>query len=1413
MDEPGAAPPPDTLRKKAQRSPRFARVAIWAGGLLATLLVGLVVAAVGLNTAPGHRLLANAVGTLRPASGLRVSIAAIDGSLYGRMTVEGLVLSDPKGAFLRVPRLRLDWRPVGLFSKHLQIEAVTADRALWLRRPELKASNKPPSLPNFAITLGSFRLGALVLEPAVTGDRRALSILGSAAFANGDARLDVQAQALPIDGHEGGDRLALKLDARPRANRLVIDGHLVAPRDGLLDRLAHLRAPLRLDLVGQGDWRAWTGRATADLDGQSLLDASLTGRSGLFTAAGRGDPAKLLTGFAARLTQPALAFNLSGRMTNRVIDGRLQASSDAFNVQAAGQVDLGQRRFHGLKIGARLLRPDLLAGKVRGKAIDLALTLSGPFAKPLIAYDLRAPSIGFDQLSIEDLHAQGKAQVDARRTLQLPLHATAARLDGLDQVAGGSVNHLRLDGDLRVSAQQIASDNLRLRSDRLDATVILALSPATGRYDAALKGRLNRYAIKGVGVVDLTTDAKLIPTGQGQGLFRVAGQVRAQSSRIDNATVRDILGGPAVATAKFSRTPDGSFGVADLRLKSPKFQILDGHGVIGAGGAISFTTKASSERYGPLSLDVSGTTQAPVARLRAPHPNVGVQLSEMLVEVRGGKSDYAVKTSGSSPYGRFAADLGVQTGARPLAIDVRRATLGGVDLTGRLQQTSAGPLAGELAVSGSGLSGAITLSALGKVQEAHANLRARHARLSVDPPLLIGAGAVEVTAILYPGAPEITGKGQISELRQGDLIIGKASVSGAYRGGTGNVSLSADGRTGVPFSLAARADLTPNLIRVDGHGSVGRTALRLAAPAQLVREAGTWRLAPATLASPQGRLVVSGEFGNVKVVQARLESVDLSIAQAYAPSLGIEGKASGSFDATFPASGTLPSAHANLQISNFTRSGLSTVSEPVDINLLGSLAPGGGDLAAVIRRRSSVVGRLQAKLGAIPAGPANLVKRLQAASLSGGVRYNGPAEVLWGLSGVSGQEISGPIAIGADFSGKLGEPKVSGVVKSQALTYQNSKFDTAIDDIMIDGRFVDTRLDLTKLTGRTPGGGTIAANGRADLSSAKGFPMDIRATLSRAQLAQSDGLDARVSGTLKITNGKDRPALIAGDLTVDQARYTIARQGQAEVLELRGVRRKGEPRVEVVSAAGRTAGPPSVWKLDIGVKADNEIFVTGMGLEAEWRSSLRVTGDANNPIIVGDVRLIRGTYSFAGRRLDLARGVIHLDGSNPPNPTLDLQATTTVQGVTATIDIAGSANTPQIAFSSTPALPADEVLSRLLFGSSITQISPLQAVQLASALNSLRGGGGGGLNALGKLRQASGLDRLRFMGADTATGRGPSVAAGKYLGNNVYIEVTTDTRGYTATQIEVALSKTLRLLSQVSALGGSNISLRYSRDY
>jgi translocation and assembly module TamB len=46
------------------------------------------------------------------------------------------------------------------------------------------------------------------------------------------------------------------------------------------------------------------------------------------------------------------------------------------------------------------------------------------------------------------------------------------------------------------------------------------------------------------------------------------------------------------------------------------------------------------------------------------------------------------------------------------------------------------------------------------------------------------------------------------------------------------------------------------------------------------------------------------------------------------------------------------------------------------------------------------------------------------------------------------------------------------------------------------------------------------------------------------------------------------------------------------------------------------------------------------------------------------------------------------------------------------------------------------------------------------------------------------------------------------------VELTTDAKGYAATELEVALTKAFRLLSQVgTTLGGTSINLQYTKRY
>ncbi|WP_267382148.1 MULTISPECIES: translocation/assembly module TamB domain-containing protein [unclassified Sphingomonas] len=1392
--------------------PLWQRILKWLAFALIGLVVLVLAIVLGINTDPGRRFVADKLGGYTTASGLNIKVGRIDGSLYGHMILSDVRVADPTGVFLTAPRLDVDWRPFAYAQNHIDVRSLDAALVTLARSPALKATPSDPNaplLPDLDIDINRLRIARFVIGAPVTGQVHVLSLDGGAHIADRRAQLTAAAVALKGPGVAGGDRLALKLDAVPDANRLDLDAKLTAPVGGVVAGLTGLKAPLAVSVGGKGTWAGWQGRAIATLGGGQLANLAVASRSGHIEVRGTTKPGLYLQGPVERLTSPEMAVAIDTTLDQRRADTRIKLSSSALAVDAGGLIDLARNRFGNFAVDARLLTPGAIAPALAGRDVAARVVLDGAFATPTVDYKIRAAALGFSGTTVEDLYAEGLARVDAKRIL-VPVKARARRVTGLNAAAGGLLNNLTVNGDFAIQGVNVLSDNLHVRSSNIDATAIVVANLSTGRYTGALKGRINDYRVDGIGIVNLTTDANLVTTPAG---FGIKGRVVATTARIFNDGARSFLGGDAVMRADVGYAPNGLITFSNLRMNAPQFRVTRGEGRYAPNGQLLVSADAYSTQYGPLTARVSGTVNDPVVLLEAAHPGVGVGLVGLKARIVGRGGAYAVLASGGTQYGPFTADVLVRPG-RELAVDIHRVVFAGIVATGRVVQTVAGPFAGQLQFAGSGLNGQVALGAQGKYQRAVVNARADNAKIPGPVDFTIGRAIVNATAVLYPTAPQVVADVQVGDLRYGATVLSAARAKVNYVGGHGTAQALLTGSNGVPFRLAANAQLSPSDYLVALQGQANGIAFHTGNPARIHATKGVYALAPTQIAFGQGStggaLRLAGRYGAGLALQARLDRLDLSIANALIPNLGIAGQATGSLDLTQPNSSAIPNADARLTIANFQRTGLAAVSEPVDIVFAGKLLPDGGEARAIVKRGGTPVGRMVATLRPLPPSAGSWSTRLMAAPLSGGIRYNGPSAVLFSLAALPNQQVSGPIAIAADFGGTVTAPRINGLIRADNLTYDNETYGTRLSQMKIAGRFNNDRLELTSLSARA-GDGTVQAQGSVGLAADSGYPIDLRATLDKAQLAKSDALGATASGTVHLTNGKDG-GLIQGDITVPNARYEIIRQGAAEVPELTGVRRKSD------MVPGRPTdrpkpAPTGLFKLDLHVRAANQLFVSGMGLESEWSMNLRIGGTSAAPVITGGLDLVRGTYSFSGKRFDVTKGEIRFRGGALTDPDINIVASTTTSDITVTINITGTGEHPQIAFTSTPTLPQDEVLSRLLFGTSPTNLSATEAIQLAAALNSLRGSSGGGLNPLGKLRSATGFDRLRILGADQATGRGTSLAAGKYISKNIYVEIITDARGFTATQLQVSLSRVLSVLSSTGSFGGSNVSVKYSRDF
>lgn len=1384
-------------RPGASRPSKFRQIVKAITALLVLLALGVGGAALWLDSDSGHRFVKHRIEAWQFDNGLRIRIGSIDGSLFGQMQLRNIRLHDPQGIFAASPHMGLDWRPLGLLRRHVNIRSIDIPAARLARLPKFTPvpDTDEPLLPDIDIDVDRFSLAALDIAPAVTGHHHRIQMGGKVHIADRRALVTAQGRAIAATDMAGGDHFNLRLVAVPDANRLDLALDLTAPGDGLIAGLTGMAKPLTARLSGRGDWRHWNGRFDAASGLASVAALNLAARSGVFTVRGQ--------------LQGGTSVNLTAAADQRRLTLTGRASNDNFTLTANGLADLGRNRFGDLALDFRLLRPSALASQLTGAGVSAAVTLDGAMAAPDITYRVKAAEIGVGKIRLVGLNAAGRAAMDARHW-RIPVQASVARIAGLNPTYGELLNQVRLDGDLAYAGGRLLSDNLRIKSPRVNAAAILVADISRGLYTGSLKGRVDDYRIDSVGLFNLNSDIDL--AGNRDGRFALTGTIRARSSRIFSDGARQFLGGNALIVADVRYGSDGIAQLRSLRVAAPDFRLVSGNGTYHPSGAIALRAQGSADQYGPLQLELSGTTSAPVARILAARPGLGVGLTQVVALVRANPAGYGVTATGDSDYGPLAANVDILAGRDALTLDLKPGTsFAGVALGGRISRTAAGPFAGQLAAQGSGIDGTVMLSAAGTHQHAAIKLAAHNAQLPGPAGLSAERAYLDADLTLYD-SPQITADAQVAGLRVRDTHIAAARAKLRYRNGAGTAQLVAEGRSAIPFRVAANAIFAPDQWRVALQGRANGVDFRSLAPARIVVRDGEYSLQQTRIALTRGSLDLAGRFGRGLTIHSQLDNVDLALANPFLGGLGLGGTASGSLSFVQENASTFPRAEARLTIDDFTRADLAAVSVPVDVALTAHLSPDGGDARAIFRHRGAVIGRLQANLSPLPSESGPWQTRLLAAPLSGGVRYNGPAGPLFSLTALPDQQLTGAIGVAADFSGRAQRPVLTGVVRANNLTYENHNYGTRLINLRVRGTFTNDQLEVTELTARA-GDGTVSGKGFVSLSSAKGFPVQLNLDLDRAQLARGGDLAASATGQLQLVSNDQTPMVLTGQLHLPETRYRIIRDSAAEVATLTGIRRKAPKGRQPVSGdPDPITSVPGNIKLDIDLVADNRIFVTGMGLNSEWSANLKLRGTTGAPQMTGNLDLVRGTLDFSGRSFELQRGHIRFPDGVITNPRLDLVAAGTVADISVTLNLAGSAEKPQISFTSTPGLPQDEIMARLLFGNGISELSPVQAIQLAASLNNLRGGRGG-LNPLGVLQSSIGIDRLRILDADHAAGRGTALAAGQYITNDVYVEIITDARGYTATQLEIGLTPALSLLSSFSSFGASSVNIRYRKDY
>ncbi|CAN7337230.1 translocation/assembly module TamB domain-containing protein [Pararhizobium sp. LjRoot255] len=576
--------------------------------------------------------------------------------------------------------------------------------------------------------------------------------------------------------------------------------------------------------------------------------------------------------------------------------------------------------------------------------------------------------------------------------------------------------------------------------------------------------------------------------------------------------------------------------------------------------------------------------------------------------------------------------------------------------------------------------------------------------------------------------------------------------------------------------------------------------VKLSAPTTISIENGTFSLQNLTIAASGGTIVITGSAGEKLDLAINLKALPARLANTFAPSLGADGAITGTVGVKGTSAApvaTYDLRWANAVVAQAKSAGVSAL----DVTAEGQFADNTVTLDATISGAGGLSFRGGGKLGLTGKRPIDM-------KFSG----NLPFSLAAGLLAQQGFTLTGAANVDLAIKGTATAPQITGTISTSGARLVDVRRNLAITDLTANIALDGKQATISKLSGRLASGGSLDVTGTVGIAPGSGFPADLSIRLDNATYVDGNLFTANVDGAMTLKGSLIATPMLGGAVTIHKAAITIPEKLPASLSEINIKHKNAPAKIRQMQAdvkkdtASSGGAKSSSIAFDLTVNSPGKLFVRGRGIDAELGGDLTIRGTAVQPAVSGGFEMRRGRLEILGKRLDFSDGTISFGGNLIP--TLDLDATSTAGSTTITVNVAGPANNPTVTFSSSPALPQDEILAQLIFNRSLSNLSALQIAQLASAVSQLAGGKSTSL--LDGLRNKLGVDDLDI---STDASGGAQVTAGKYLNDRTYLQLQSGSEaGGGKAIINLDVGRGVKLRGEAGS-SGTGAGIFYEKEY
>jgi autotransporter translocation and assembly factor TamB len=1338
---------------------RIAKIAgITFAALAATLVlvVGLLVA--GFFSQPTARMV---LGIAGDATGYTITCQEFDGNIFSQFACRGLSVSDSQGEFFRAGQFEFGWHFFAALTGQIDIDHLRVAGASLTRSPESQTEEtvEPPSLPDWpgiGISVGELALRQFVIA---LPDSPEVCLNGTASAEVSEPILNLDAQIARC-GAEGSVVAFARIDSNDIQLNMetMDDGDLISILFGWDGA-----GETEIQLVGSGPLTSFSGHLDAVVidGGNAFVDiAALQGNGAILGGIGIDGEVALAPGRApdwAPATEGSIAaqvlFDEDGGM--RIDNGALQWGNANFNFALVRSGD-----------GA----------------------MNGQLAADIGAYDGAA---AFQSANL-DLNIQGNEEtqvVNGNYAVNgfCAGEICAQQIGGtLEANYGGDALAVQTEGN--ATALQISDpvNDILGNQTAYNLTANYALDAQTGQIEGTLQGAQGDVALEG----------QVALAGGTQGNGRVVLSLD-QNAVIGGTTLPDavtasvvvedfVAGGPLSGTMELASAMLDATGAFTLA----EDQTLD----------VTFgTTRADPERLTELtgfvfsdapslSAMVTGTTEAPVISAEASIPGLTVDdftLSDAAWNLDASRAetgwvgDTTLDAGSSAGAIVFSANI-TQPDNEPLRVMISDSRIAEAEIAGEIVVPGGEtPPTGMITIDGNAISpagnylGEAAVSTGTIILNLEDDNGVQHAALVID----------------------------LQEVTFGDQLVG-ASVDGNldydFEAQAADAELTlVQEEDNVTFAANAQMgeETVVNLRTLDG--AWAETQIRLLEPAVLRSSAGTMAVSGAVLAFGDGRANVTASQDETGLnAQITLDAIPVE------PFLASQGypDSQGEINAELVVGMTpgMSEGNVELSINDFAFATIARDIIPADLTMRGVWDGTDFTLNGEITGLHDMPARFDASLPLRRTGEGYAVALEPNAPISGNFSGTAQAERFIALLPIAEHNLTGAISATLTIEGTPENPLFSGVGRLQNGTYESLQLGTKLEALNATINASSDRAFDLEVNATDGGAGRVTMTGNLSFDENAQPVISSMVNITNAYLVRRDEYTARGSGQVSVNFPEGGRGSIEGNFRTSEVRVDLGQPLPPGVEEIQVVEINRPAELGVIEEEPEAEGPDFINEatLDFEIVMPNNVRVEGYGVNAEWQGNIDIGGTVGAPQITGEISIVRGFAEFLGREFQLEGGSVIPDANAAGGARVNLTGVYEEADLSVEINITGPAASPEIEWTSVPALPQDEIISRVYFGRSSPQLSAYEAIQLAQLSGALGDFGGGGGGVLGFARNLAGLDVLRIEAPESGDISNPTITVGKYVTDRVYVGARRDA-DTSSSAIEVEVDITPHISAQV----------------